>query len=423
MNDVIFTDKTINMKRSLILFIFSIFLVQLTYSESTGVSAPFVSRLKATAGVNTIKLTWLDSEDAIEEYSVYRSAEIISNTNFLSAVRIGTVPQGKQIFIDIPKATEPYYYSVLAIDNTANEYKLFIPYRNITMEPVSITSVSSPDELAAKIRNIKAAVFDNKIKLTFDSSKPEREVAVYRSTSPIQELEDISNSTLAGIIPSSQDFFIDKPVPGISYYYAIFDSELTKSGNFSFVPGENITLNSIETPLTLDSITPYTVRTVRTEPLPYLDFFPSIETGTTFNNSDFTLPSTVPFSPSVSTLVAELLSNLKSEAPPVPDLYIFPSDKDAVENSETYRLVRILKTDFINKNWPEAYKLLGDYLSVRHTRDVVLRTHFYLGQVLYYEGSYLNAINEFVLAEGDFYSETKPWLDSLLYLIQNEDLF
>ncbi len=423
MNDLIFTDKTISMKRSLILLLFSIILAQFTYSESAGVFAPFVSRLKATAGVNTIKLTWLDSEDAIEEYSIYRSGEIINTTNFLSAERIGTVPQGKQIFIDIPKDTNPYYYSVLAIDNTENEYKLFIPYRNITMEPVRIASVSSPDELATKISSIKATVFDNEIKLTFNSSKPEREVAVYRSTSPIQELEDISNATLAGVIPSSQNVFIDKPVPGISYYYAIFDSELTKSGNFTFVPGENITLNSIETPLTLDSITPYTVRTVRTEPLPYLDFFPSIETGTTINNSDFTLPPTVPLSPEVSTLVAQLLSILKSDAPPVPELYIFPSDMEAVENSETYRLVRILKTDFINKNWPEAYKLLGDFLSVRHTRDVVLRTHFYLGQVLYYQGSYLEAINEFVLAEGDFYSETKPWLDSLLYLIQNEDLF
>ncbi len=411
------------MKRSLILLVFSIFLVQLIFSESTGVFAPFVSRLKAVAGLNTIKLTWLDSEDDIKEYSIYRSSEIISNTNFSSAEKIGTVPGGKQIFLDIPKDTKSYYYTVLAVDNAGNEYKLFIPYRNITMEPVSITSVSSPDELAAKISNIKAVVLDNKVKLTFKSSKPEREVAVYRSTSPIQELEDISNSTLAGVFPSSQEFFIDKPVPGISYYYAIFDSELTKSGKFSFAPGENLTLNSIETPLSLDSISPYTVRTVRTEPLPYLDFFPSIETGMTITNGDFALPPVVPIQPAVSGAVARLLSELEPVAPPIPDIYIFPSDMDSVENSETYRLVRILKTDFLNKNWPEAYKLLGDYLSVRHTREVVLRTHFYLGQVLYFQGSYLKSFNEFVLAEGEFYNETKPWLDSLFYHIQNKDLF
>jgi len=418
LKEVTNADKTISMKRSLILLIFCFLSLQLIFADDNNVFAPFVSRLKALTGQNTIKLTWLDSEDDIKEYNIYRGTSRIGNSSFSGSLKVGTVPQGKQIFIDIPEDTKSYFYAVLAVDKSGNEYKLFIPYRNITMEAVNVSSVSTPDQLAAEITGISTDVLDNEIKVSFSSSKPEREVAVYRSTSPIQEKEDLTNATLAGVIPSSRGYFIDKAVPGISYYYGIFDSELTKSGKFSFVPGENLTLNSVEIPLDIKSISPfYGTRTVRSEPLPFLDFFTSVDTGKTIRGNDFKFPPFKPLKAAVSDTVSSLLATAAPDTPPVPEIYIFPTDKDAVENSETYRLVRILNTDFVNKNWPEAYKLLGDYLSVRHTRDVELRTHFYLGQVLYFEKSYIKAFNEFVLAEGAFYKETKPWLDSILYLI------
>lgn len=404
------------MKRTLILFLFSLLLINQTAAEKSEVFAPFVSRLKAISGLNTVKLTWLDSEDNIKQYNIYRYSERITSSNFIKSTRIGTVRQGKQIFIDIPEDTESYYYSVLAVDNSGNEYKLFIPYRNITMEGSGVKSVSSPEMLAAVITDINTAVLDSEIKISFKTSKPDREVVIYRSTTPIQEQEDITNASIAGIIPSSREIFIDKPAPGISYYYGIFDSELTKSGKFIFTPGENITLNSVETALNIQSISPaFSTRTIRTEPLPYLDVFPGIMTGKTTVRQSIFFPERTVINPETADILSKLLSSINDVIPPVPEIYIFPSDKEAIENSETYRLVRILNTDFTNKNWPEAYKLLGDFLSVRHTREVEVRTHFYLGQVLYFQEFYTKAFNEFVLAEGDYYKETKPWLDSLFY--------
>ncbi len=407
------------MRRVSFTIIIAILLTGAVSASDDQVYAPFVSRLKAYEGTNTIKLTWLDSEDPIKYYTVYRNTERINNSNIKNSVKIGEVPAGKEIFIDIPPDTKKYYYAVLAVDRNGTEYKLFIPYRNITLKPASIKNAASAEELSAKITNIKTSIIDKQIKISFKTSKPDREVVIYRSTSPIQEKEDIEGATLLTEIPSSKESYIDTPVPGVSYYYAVFDSELTKAGKYIVKIGENVTANSTEVPLsTVRNITIFT-RNIRTQPLPFLDIYNGVISGKPLAGSYFTFPPVRQLQPGTAEAVRNLTSVIPARIPPVPELYIFPVDREARENSETYKLVRILKTDFSNKNWSEAYKLLGNFLSVRHTKSVEKRTHFYMGQALYFMGLYKESFNEFVMCEGDFYTETKPWLDSLFYKLRN----
>ncbi len=423
MQEVRFADKTINMKR----FIYFWFLIILSnaysFISAEEVFAPFVSRLTATPDENTIKLTWVDSKDTIKSYFIYRYTEKISDLNFSKSEKVGEITPGKEIFIDIPGKTEPYYYAVLASDSGNTLYKLFIPYRNITVKPVQIKSAASPEELSTHITNIETTALEKEIKIIFKSSKPDRKVVIYRSTSPLQRYEDLANAIIIATIPSAMESYNDTPVPGVSYYYAVFDSELTKSGKYDFNIGENITSNSTELSLVLNNKSfILKSRIFRSQPLPYLNLKIGIESGQPLSGKKYTFPRYKELSSESEKIIYGLTVNMEKYIPDEPTPYIFPIDKETRENSESYQLVRILKTDFTSNNWSEASRLLADFLNLRHTKDIEMRTHFYMGQVLYYLEKYKDSFMEFSLVEDRYYKETRPWLDSLFYLLDTERL-
>ncbi len=411
------------MKR--LFFFYSIFLLLLTVSTAftDEIFAPFVSKLQAVPDGNTIKLTWMDSTDNIKTYAVYRSSKKINDDTFSSAEKIGVVPAGHGVFIDTPAKMQPYYYAVLAVHSGNTPYKLFIPFRNITDKPVHVINTVTPEKLATHISGIKTSVLDKRIRISFKSSKPERKIVIYRSTSPIQENEDLSNSSVIATTGSASGVFFDTPVPGVSYYYALFDALLSQKGVFNFEIGENVTKNSTELPLAAVTLPHKTsLAVLREQPLPFLNVRIGIESGKPLASSLISFPRLRHLNKKTRTSVSSLSKSLPAYEPPIPSLYIFPVDRAAKENSENYQLVRILNTDFMHKNWYEAKKLLGNFLSLRHSENIVLRTHFYMGQVLYFMRDFHASFMEFTLAEDHFYRETRPWLNSLFFLFSNGEV-
>ncbi len=406
------------MKRLVLFCSIFLFFSAVIFTFADEIFAPFVSRLLAVPNGNTIKLTWIDSDDSIKVYSVYRGTKKFNNTTFSSAEKIGVVPAGKEVYIDTPPKKADYFYAVLAEHSGNKPYKLFIPFRNITDKPVRITSTASSEEEAAVITGIKTSVLDKEIKISFKSSRPDRKIVVYRSTSPIQEKEDISNASLIATINSGSEVFFDTPVPGISYYYALFDALLSQKDKFVFKIGENITKNSTELPLAAVSL-PQEASTVvlRNQPLPFLNLRIGIESGKPLASSLLTFPQYKVLNKKTRKTVSSVSKTLPEYTLPAPSPYIFPVDRSAKENSENYQLVRILSTDFAHKNWKEAKKLLGNFLSLRHSKNIIMRTHFYMGQVLYFMKNYNDSFLEFTLVENHFYRETRPWLNSLFLLM------
>ncbi len=350
---VIFTDKTNSMKRRVLIYAIFIFFCTAFFSFGEDFLTPFVSRLKAVPKGNTIVLTWMDSKDPISSYFVYRNTKRITDATFPSSVKIGIVPPGKELFVDTPGKTIPYFYAVLAAGPEKTPYKLFIPYRNITDQPVQITNTASPESLSTVITGIRTTILDKKIKIIFRSSKPDREVIIYRSTSPLQEKEDLTHATAIATIPSSRGYYLDSPVPDISYYYGVFDEKLTRSGKYIFKRGENVTKNSTELPLTSEYLPERnSLSSLREQPLPFLDLRIGIESGKPLQATTLSLPPPYrPLQKKTVKVLSALIKNIPQYIPPVPSASIFPSDKTAKENSENYQLVRILKTDFSSGNW------------------------------------------------------------------------
>jgi len=407
------------MKRYFLLCLSIILFGPLNYLFSEEVSAPFVSKLNAIPEGNTIKLKWMDSGSSVNSYSVYRYTERINDKNFSKCVKIGQVARGKGIFIDLPTKKEPFFYAVLASMKNGTLYKLFIPYQNITVQPVQIANVSTPEERAARITDIKTAIFDAEIKITFKCSKPNRNVIIYRSTSPLLEKGDLGNAVAIATVSSEKGIYTDKPIPGIDYYYAVFDDLLSRSGTYIFKTGENVTRNSIKLPL-LSGVQKTSKKSqIRTQPLPYLDLNIGIASGKTLPVQTYIFPHHQNLNPKTVTILSSVFKKIPAYTVDSPQLYIFPEDKVTQENSENYQLVRILKTDFANANWQVTKKLLGYYLGIHHSKAVERRTHFYMGEAYYFSGDYHAAFMEFSLIENIYYRETQPWLNSLYFLLRN----
>lgn len=409
------------MKRYFLLFLITILFCLPNYLFSEEISDPFVSKLNAISDGNAIKLTWMDSDSSIQSYSVYRYTERINDKNFPKCAKIGQVASGKGIFIDLPTKKVPFFYAVLASGKDGTLYKLFIPYQNITVKPVQITNVSTPEELATIITDIKTAVIGTEIKITFNSSKPNRNVIIYRSTSPLHKIEDLGNAVAIITESSEKGIYRDKPIPGIDYYYAVFDDLLTRSGTYIFKIGANVTRNSTELPLLSGEQKTTQNSPIRTQPLPYLDFNSGIIAGKTLPPQTYIFPDHQNLNPKTVKILSSVFKKIPAYKVDSPKMYIFPEDKVTQENSENYQLVRILKTDFANKNWQAAKKLLGYYLDIHHSKEVDRRTHFYMGEVYFFSGDCHSSFMEFSLVENIYYRETQPWLNSLFFLLRNRN--
>ena len=381
---------------------------------------PFVSKLKSVAEENLIRLSWIDSPDTVHKYLIYRHITEINNDNFNSALLIGEANTGNEYFIDYPSTMDEYYYAVLAVDSSDKTYNLFIPYRNITSIPSSVVSLASPEALAVIISGIKTVSTGNTIEISFKSSGTDRNLIIYRSNLPIVKYQDLLKASLITTIPSSHENYTDHPLPGISYYYAVMDSELTKSGRYVFNPGENVTEYSVLVHSGISSAVLESRETLRNQPLPYLELASSIDTGKILSQGSSELPVKYNLTFESTTVVNNILKNLYTEEKEVVKPVILADDIDVSENSEEYQLKRILESDFKDQNWIIAYELISNLLSVRHSEHIEFRAHFYRGQILFFQNKYRESFMEFILVGKDLKSETEPWINELLTILHKQ---
>ncbi|MCK5198142.1 MAG: hypothetical protein KAR21_07315, partial [Spirochaetales bacterium] len=337
--------------------------------------------------------------------------------NFESAQLIGEANTKNEYFIDYPSTTEKYYYAVLALDSAGKTYNLFIPYKNVTSIPVGVVSLTSPEKLAVIISDIKTITNGNAIEISFNSSESNRDLIIYRSTSPILKYQNLIKASLIATIPSSNGKYTDHPIPGIPYYYAVMDSELTKSGRYVFNTGENITEYSALVRSGVSSMVLESRETLRNQPLPYLKLTSSIDTGKILSQNSPELPAKYNLSFESTTAVNNILMNFYTEGKKDLKPVILAEDIDISENSEEYQLKRILESDFKEQNWIIAYKLISNLLSVHHSEHIDQRAHFYRAQILYFQNRYRESFMEFVLVGKDMEKETEPWLNELLTIL------
>jgi hypothetical protein len=389
--------------------------------EEMEVFAPFVSRLKAQAKDPVIVLTWKDCVDVISDVYIYRHTEEITDKTFNNAQQIAVVPYGTEVYTDYPLDTKTYFYAVLVKSGSDQIHKLFIPFRNKTIVGVNVVEIGPPEELATVITNINAENIDSTIFVTFNSSKPERELIMYRNNSPILSYTDLINA-VSWVLDEGTTSYTDSPPAGIDYYYAIIDTEIVKIGKIELVSGENTTSVPVTIPLSGNEIVTEESPTTRSRPLPFLILQSGIESGEKLSTKFLNLPAKKDLEPGTIKAISNILSMTTLIPEEEPVITLLAEDKGDNQVGEEYILINTVKEYLLNGLYEESITQFKNFLSIHRTKEMEIKAHFYLAQAYYFTGEYREAILEFLLTREAYYMQVNHWLDACLNkIIDNSD--
>ena len=370
-----------------------------------------VSQLMVESRSNLIRLTWVDSPDARGPVYIYRSARPFAG--FIPAnIRPVTVRYGMQYYIDDSDDMENIYYFIAASDLNGQLYDIIIPQVNsVSVNLGSVPQGDSgifvhppdliPVETLQGISNLDAIQERESVIITFDRAGMPGNAILYRSMQPIRQPQDLMNAV---IVQSGIDSpFIDFPIPGISWYYAvIFEADIA-GGNMGIIPG----VNSTASPVTI--LGDHAVeRSLRPIPLPVLTLHNTLPGGILITDPDLIL------------LSAESVNMLhETQMPARSPLVlktprIFSIDMEAPAGGEESALSQIIMEYFVNSQWENVRISLQHYLSLPRSRGVEARARFYLGQVLYFTGNYRDALMEFLTFRLFNQEEADSWIDAVL---------
>ena len=388
--------------------------------DDRDVFAPFVSRLRVAVRDPQVRLTWRDSEDLEGgSYRVYRYTEQITQETLEAATLVATVEPGVETYLDTPLVQGNYYYAVLAAEDDGRLYSLFVPFRNKTIRPVAVTRLETEEDLASSIYDIEALVQDNTVILRFDASRTGRMLVVYRSTVPFDQLPSLADATLLDEFESANRRYVDFPVPGVEYYYGVFDKVLIERGTITFDERENVLAEPIRIALPaaeMDITVQFPRASKRRAPLPILQLASGVQTGASLA---FTAVPFGGFAQPVAVDTARSIDGLLERAPAAevfdPEPVILSEERDPAGEGVSVTLSQIVTGEFARGEYAEAASLLENLLVLPLSTEMERRVRFYRGQSLYFDGRREPAFVELLVAsEGELYRATKPWIDGIL---------
>ena len=383
------------------------------------VFAPFVSRLRVAVRDPQVRLTWRDSPDLpAGSYQVYRSPVEITRDTLDRAELVATVDPGVETYLDTPFQEGEYYYAVLAAEPDGRLYPIFVPFRNKSIRPVEVTRLESEEDIAATVEDIEARVQDNVVILQFDPSRTGRSLAVYRSTVPFSELGSLAEATQLDQFPSANRRYADYPVPGVAYFYGVFDTGLIERGSAQFRPGENVLAQSIE--IGVADLPVATIAlpraTKRRAPLPMLSINTGIQDGERLATSSVPRNrSSGPLGADTEMAIRSFVSRAPASSRFSPEPVILPQERVDDQTGVPLTLGRIVTGEFADGSYLQAANLLGTLLELPMSPETERRVRFYRGQALFFDGRHESAFMEFLLAgEDEMYAPTRPWIEGIL---------
>ena len=392
-------------------------------SDRAEIFAPFVSRIQVRVSEPRVRVNWVDPEDLSDDLSellVYRHTQPIDEDTLGDATLAGTVAPGVEDYRESIAEPGDYYYAVLARTGDGQVYEILVPFRNATRQAIAIESAASIEEIATDVRGMRASLSEQEVELRFEVTRSQRPLVIYRASSPITSMDDLS---AAGVIErmttSSPGLMVieDFPVPGVPYYYAVVDEGLVTEGLARFEAGSNATSDPVEIPLGNQRVIrrrpSETVN--RNLPLPYLSIASSIATGQAINPAArVPRASSRPLQPDTQAVAERLASAESGEARPEPQPVVLEEDTLSVDKGPAYTLQSIVEGPFATNRWNETQALLENYLTLSLDADVRARAQFYLGQALFFAGDYNRAFMSFLLARESYFPESQAWLDEIL---------
>jgi hypothetical protein len=401
-------------KRFVTFFLTLILSVSAVYAQSRDFS-PFVTQIRVESRNNLIRLTWADSPDARGPVYIFRSARPFSGS-IPANIRPVIVRYGAQYYIDDTDDMENLYYFIAASDASGRRYDMIIPQTNSTN--INLTRAQTREDTQAAgqppasiapvlpsiqgISNLRARRDGERVIVNYDSSEPRRNAVLYRSMQPVRRPQDLLNAVIVQTGIDSR--VVDFPIPGISWYYAVIYEDEIASGNMEIRPGINATVSAV-----MLYAEETAERSLRPIPLPVLTLRNTMPDGFFIDE----IPERVPLGSESSNILRN--TQMPPKAPlTLKNPRVFAVDLQAPSGGEESALFQIVMDQFARFEWENARVSLQHYLSLPRSRDVEARARFYLGQTLYFTGSYREALIEFLSIRPLHLEEANRWIEAVL---------
>jgi hypothetical protein len=267
----------------------------------------------------------------------------------------------------------------------------------------------------ASISRITALVHDDSIVVRYSSTSKTRNLILYRGTAPFSDTRSLIGAAIVSVFRDIDGSFIDYPVPGLEYYYAIIDEELLKSGDLGFQAGANATANPVSIPagafrIGLPAVSPMS----RSTPLPYLQFTTSVDSGLPLPESSVQDLKPRPVSPETRKSMDTITGGFESVRRTPPRPAILGAETKPGLLGEEYTLALIIDQSFRKGDWAACVDQIESFLSLHRTPETTARAHFYLGQAYLFTGQKEASFFEFLQVQDSYYADCQPWVEYLL---------
>jgi len=374
---------------------------------------PAVRQIRAESRDNLVRITWIDSPQARGPVYIYRSARPFTDS-VPANIRPVAVKYGTQNYIDDIEDMTSIFYFIAASDVSGRRYETIIPQVNsISIDLASVQMPSDPAQMFYEqsvppvsiyepqgISNLWTKNDGDRVIITYTNSNPQKTAVLYRSTRPLMQPYDLLGAVVVKSGVTSP--FIDVPLPGQSWYYAVIYEDEISDGSYRIRPGVNATTSAVT--VYGDTAEQDFMRPI---PLPFLTLNNYVSGGFLPDN-----PRRVP----LDTEVPEIRDSQRSEKPSLElkKPRVFAMDLQSPATGEEAVLYQIIKEYFEKFDWENARDSLQDYLSLPRSSGVQARARFYLGQTHYFTGNYREALWEFLFFRTINPPEANRWIDAVL---------
>lgn len=393
-----------SMKKGIVAGILIAFVSFAALAESSPINAndavpppPVVSGLRATMNGATVTLEWVPAPNVEGDNIVLRAERPITTANYASAERLASLPVTTQSWSETIADGIEFYYAILTRQKDGTYFEFFLPASNSLLVPVSSGKDSTPAPEAV-ITAFSAITRNDAVIVTWNASLKDKNLVLYRSTSVFTGMASLVQAIVVSSFQDSSAPYVDYPVPGVPYYYAVLDEDSIRSGTAKFLTDMNTNRIPVEIPASYIKIQRSLLPVLRPMPLPWLN-----------PTQEVSVPASR-FSKETEAMIAALPLPLAKKKERQNEPYFFRSDLDSASGGEEYALNKILDATFPDKSWDRAISELTDFLAIRRTDDTIARTRFYLGEAYYFSGDYRKALLEFLLAQDRYYNQSQEWI-------------
>lgn len=398
-------------------------------SEAETVFAPYPSRLRVGVREDLVLISWEDSPDLSSGYVIFRHGAEPSADNFADAVMIGDAESGSPAFEYRPPDDRPYYYFVLG-RSESGVYEVFIPLRNASLAPIRAEAAASrpataspgaaaPQPSALPVSGVTARVEGDAVRIGYVADSSLGRLVLYRGTVPFRDAQALLSATIAAVLPAGSSEYVDYPIPGIEYYYALVPERELLGGRLGVEPGRNATQRPVLIPAGLYRVgLPSSTSYARSAPLPFLVLTRRVTDADPLIREDLA-PQARPVSAATEKAIASLVASA-GLAPSYsrPAITIFPEDLKTSPSSD-FSLYTISAGSLARGSYEQAARELNLYLSLPRSPAATARARFYRGQALAMTGAWREAFFELLRAEDSHYLAVQPWLDYVLYKLSS----